>query len=81
MCSSDLENLDVNSPQMEYSVMYYWPQGSLYGKRSDDFSDADKNALIIMYHRAPDNNAPDMDPDNYSGYHRNSDKLYEFVSE
>lgn len=75
------ENLDVNSPQMEYSVMNYWPQGSLYGKRSDEFSDADKNALFIMYHRAPDNNAPDMDPDNYSGYHRNSDKLYEFVSE
>jgi len=75
------ENLDVNSPLMEYSIMNYWPQGSLYGKRSDDFSDIDRNALIIMYHRAPDNNAPDTDPDDYSGYHRHSEKLYEFVSE
>ncbi|MEQ8187827.1 MAG: hypothetical protein ABRQ39_07610 [Candidatus Eremiobacterota bacterium] len=75
------ENLDVNNAQMEYSVMNYWPQGSLYGKRTDGFSDADRNAFIIMYHRAPDNNAPDMDPDNYSGYHRKPDILHEFVSE
>jgi len=75
------ENLAVSNSQMEYSIMNYWPQGSLYGKRSEDYSDADKKAFIIMYHRAPDNNAPDTDPDNFNGYHKNSDKLYEFVSE
>ncbi|MEQ8224963.1 MAG: hypothetical protein ABRQ37_21775 [Candidatus Eremiobacterota bacterium] len=74
------ENLSVSDPNMEESVMNYWPQGSLYGKRSDGYSDADKKALTVIYHRGPDNHAPDTDPDKFIGYHRNSDKLYEFVS-
>ncbi|MEQ8169561.1 MAG: hypothetical protein ABRQ38_11760 [Candidatus Eremiobacterota bacterium] len=74
------ENLSLSDPNMEESVMNYWPQGSLYGKRSDGYSDADKKALIVIYHRGPDNHAPDTDSDKFSGFHRNSDKLYEFVS-
>jgi len=74
------ENLSVSDPNMEESVMNYWPQGSLYGKRSDGYSDADKKALTVIYHRGPDNLAPDTDSDKFIGYHRNSGKLYEFVS-
>ncbi|MEQ8222754.1 MAG: hypothetical protein ABRQ37_10665 [Candidatus Eremiobacterota bacterium] len=58
----------ISDPLCEVSVMNDYR----LGKSTDIFSEADKKALIINNHRAPEHQTPDIDPEDWPGYYKNA---------